>query len=434
MTTNPWLDLSIVVALIAASGVLALGEAATLAARRPRLQGRARAGSKRAATALALARDPERLRSAVQAATVFLATLSGVLGGHALGPDLSRALVAAWPTTAPYAGVAGLVLVVVGVSYLSLVLGRMVPRRLALARPELFALWSAPIMKVLRAMAGPASRVLGGSADAILWLLRARRPAEAGLTGDDLRLQILEGLDSVDLDPAEQEILLRVFRLSDRRAASLMTPRDHIVWIDVNDSTDEMRRKLSAGPYSNFPVCDGSLDNLIGVVRAKDFLLHGLAERSFAFKGLLAVPLFVYEGTRGPQLLDLLRKSGQYFAVVLDEFGSVIGVLTMTDLLQALVGSLPMPDTVPRPRSVRKDDGSWLLDGTLSPDEVGPLIGHAPLPIGDYHTLAGFLIAQLGRIPAVSESVDWEDLRFEVIEMDANRIDRILVSPRPLDA
>ncbi len=211
-----------------------------------------------------------------------------------------------------------------------------------------------------------------------------------------------------------------------------MTPRGKVVWIDLADSPDEIRRKVIGSPHSRFPVCDQSLDNLLGIIQVKDLLAQSSGEPLFRVKGLLTLPAFIFEGTRGPQILEILKKSSTHTAVVLDEYGSVVGLLTLNDILEALLGDLPeTAGEDDAPRSVQRPDGSWLLDGRFPLDEFRELFDLGELPEGDFHTLAGLVVTQLGHIPSVSEAFDDLGLRFEVVEMDGNRVDRVRVGPSP---
>jgi putative hemolysin len=220
----------------------------------------------------------------------------------------------------------------------------------------------------------------------------------------------------------------RVLRFGDRRARALMTPRNEIAWIDLADSPEEVRRKVISSPHSRFPVCDQSLDNLLGIVHVKDLLGHGQDVEPFRVKGRLTLPVFLYEGTHGLKILEMLRASGTHNAVVLDEYGTVEGLLTITDILEAIVGDIPDRSEDEEPRAVRRPDGSWLLDGRLPLDEFRDLFDLSHIPEGDFHTLAGLVVARLGHIPKVGESFDDWGLRVEVVDMDGNRVDRLLVS------
>ena len=223
-------------------------------------------------------------------------------------------------------------------------------------------------------------------------------------------------------------MIKRVFRFSDRRARALMTPRNEIVWIDLADPPDEIRRKVIASHYTRFPVCDQSLDNLLGIVQVKDLLLQDKNVEPFRIKGQLTLPLFIYEGTRGLKILEMFKKSPVRIAVVLDEYGTVEGLLTLTDILEAIVGDMPDGDLDEEPAAVERPDGSWLLDGRMALDEFRDLFRLAAIPEGEFQTLAGLVVTQLGHIPRVAETLDCCGLHFEVVDMDGNRVDRILVT------
>jgi putative hemolysin len=222
-------------------------------------------------------------------------------------------------------------------------------------------------------------------------------------------------------------MIKRVLRFSDRRARALMSPRNEIVWIEVNDPPDEVRRKLHGGPHTRFPVCDQTLDNILGIVQVKDLLLNDPTIEPFRFKGRLTMPLFIYEGTRGFQILEMFKKATSRVAIVLDEYGTVAGLLSLTDILEAIVGDMPIRDEVEEPAAVERSDGSWLFDGRLPLDEFRDRFELPAVPEGDFHTLAGLVVTQLGHIPRIAESFEAWGLSFEVVDMDGNRVDRILV-------
>ncbi len=206
-----------------------------------------------------------------------------------------------------------------------------------------------------------------------------------------------------------------------------MTPRNEVVWIDVADTPDEVRRKVIASHHTRFPVCDQTLDNLLGIVHIKDFLVQDQSVEPFRINGRLTLPLFIYEGTRGLKTLEMLKNSATRIAIVLDEYGTVEGLLTLTDILEAIVGDMPANAEDDEPKAVQREDGSWLLDGRMPLDEFRDLFGLTSIPEGDFHTLAGLVVTQLGHIPRVAETLECCGLRFEVVDMDGNRVDRILV-------
>lgn len=427
--TTTWTDLLFLFCLTVAVAVLHLAERALALSRRSTLEHSARVGSARAAAAIALSGQPSRHEAAVRLVITLASMLGGFVAGARMGPRIGGWL-ASRGVPDGIASALGIGMAVLGVTFASLVLAYEVPRRLAARRPESFAMLFAWPLRLLARLLTPIARLIGGTASVLLRVLRIRGDVDRPMTEDEIKLLVREGMNAGVLDADAQEMILRIFRLAERRAGSLMTPRNEIVWIDSNDTTDEMRQKISASPHTSFPVCDGSLDNVLGVVRVKQLLIHGFAERAPALRGRLTMPLFIFDGTKGTKVLETMRKDGEHFAVVLDEFGSVQGVLTMTDLLEAIVGDLTGADASLEPRAVQRSDGSWSLDGSLTPEELGDLPGFSKLPRGGYHTLAGFLISRLGHIPNVAEVLEWEDLRFEVADLDGKRIHRVMVSKR----
>lgn len=422
-------EILVLLALIAFNGLFALAELALVGSRRARLEQRSRAGSRGARDALRLLDNPNRYLSTVQVGITLIGTMAGAIGGATLAEDLA-ALFHSMPSLDRWAEPLGFGIVILGMTFASLVFGELVPKRLALANPEALAVVVSPPLRWLSHAAAPLVHVLGWATELVLRALPRGERADPGVSSDDVKQLVDQGTREGVFESSEQQMIHRVFGLADRRAGSLMTPRNDVVWIDAADSPEAVKQKIGASPHSSFPVCDGTIDDIIGVVHVKDLLLHGFAERRLELKGRLAMPLFVYEGAKGHKILEAFRTGGQHFAVVISEYGSVQGVLTLNDILEAIVGEFANGDAEGESRAVRRDDGTWLLDGTLPIDEVGHLPGCARLPRGDYHTLAGFLIARVGRIPRVGEVVDWGDSRFEVVDMDGNRVDRVLVGPR----
>ena len=256
------------------------------------------------------------------------------------------------------------------------------------------------------------------------------RPAsEPPVTQEEISLLLQEGTKAGVFEEGEHELIKRVFRFFDRRARALMTPRSDVVWLDVADSPEEIRSKIITSHHTRFPVCDQSLDNLLGIVQIKDLLQEGASFEPFRIKGRLTLPLFLYEGTRGLKTLEAFKKTASRVAVVLDEFGTVLGLVTLSDILQAIVGDMPAKpqSEEEQPPAVERADGSWLLDGRMVLDEFRDLFNVSSLPEGDFHTLAGLVVTELGHIPRIAESFECCGLRFEIVDMDGQRVDRILV-------
>jgi putative hemolysin len=417
----------LILGLIVASGLISLAEFAIGAARRSRLRDWSSHGARGAGIALRLSEDTRRLLWTVQAWTTLLGTFAGVCAGATLGPQLGLALQKIDPL-APYARPIGLGIVAVAITVLSLIFSQLVPRRIALVRPERIARLMSWIVWLLSLVASPLVGFLSAATDLVLRAFGVRPANKPPVTEEQISVLLQQATDAGVFEEGEHDMIKRVFRFSDRRARALMTPRNEIVWIDLADPPDEVRRKVISSPHNRFPVCDESLDNLLGIVQVKDLLVQDQNAEPFRIKGRLTLPLFIYEGTRGLKILEMFKKSTTPIAVVLDEYGTVEGLLSLTDILEALVGDMPVGDEDDEPAAVQRSDGSWLLDGRLPLDEFRDLLEVSSLPEGDFHTLAGLVVTRLGHIPRVAESFDDWGLRFEVVDMDGNRVDRILVS------
>ncbi len=416
-----------VAGLILAQGLLVLAMAALGGARKSRLKAWASRGDRGAAAAVRLGEDPRTFASSLQAAIMFLGNLAGVYAGAAIQPSLSRALEGAGPLSA-YRGAIGMAAIALILTLATLVVGDLIPRRVALYRPESLARLLSRPSRALAIVIGPPIRGLAAVTDRTLRIIGIRPSSGAPFSEEAIQELMQAGTKAGIFEQAEHEMVKRVLRFGDRRARALMTPRNEIVWIDLADSPEEIRRKVIGSPHSRFPVCDQSLDNLLGIVHVKDLLGHGRDVEPFRIKGRLTLPLFLYEGTHGLKILEMLRASGAHNAVVLDEYGTVAGLLTLTDILEAIIGDLPDRSEDEEPRAVRRPDGSWLLDGRLPLDEFRDLLDLAALPEGDFHTLAGLVVARLGHIPAVGEGFEAWGLHVEVVDMDGNRVDRLLVA------
>lgn len=424
------LEVGVVLVLIAANGAFAMSELAIVSARRTRLRRAAEGGDAGSRVALELAENPNRFLSTVQVGITLVGTLAGVYGGATLANRLGEVLVVI-PGLEVHAQTVALVLVVVGISYLSLIFGELTPKRLALSNPEGIAAAVARPLRLLSMVTVPLVRLLGWSTEVVLRVLGARDAGESAVTEEDLQALVRESAEAGAIEAAESEMVHRVFRLNDYPARVLMTPRKDVVWVDVNGSIDELREKVLESPHSRFPVGDGSIDDVLGVIQAKDLLGRELGGGSLGVRGLVRVPLFVFEGMTGSRVLERFKESGMSMAIVLDEYGSVEGVLTLNDILEALVGDLDDPGDTPESRAVQREDGSWLIDGMLPIAELRDRVPLPPFPDGNYDTLAGFVLMKLGKIPKVADKFDWSGHAFEVVDMDGNRIDRVLISEHP---
>ncbi len=416
--------------LIFVNGFFALSEMALVAARKARLRSAAQSGDRKSRSALLLKERPDQFLSSVQIGITLVGILTGALGGATLAERM-EGYFATVPELAPYGRWLALVLVVLPITYLTLILGELVPKRLAIAHPERWARLTAPVMRGVLRIFLPAVHFLSLSTRVVIGLFGMRQSQEPAVTEEDIRSMIQEATAHGVVEKAEQEMLDRIFRLGDRQVSALMTHRSRVVWLDLNEGFEANMRKILKSPYSRFPVARGSLGNIKGVIKAKEFL--GLCmERPRNIERHLHRPLFVPETMRALKLLDLFRKQPRmHFAIVLDEFGDIQGVVTLNDLFESIVGDIPSTGEEPEPAAVQRDDGSWLIDGLMPVDEVQALLGvRQPMQDEDmsYNTLAGFILVHGGRIPKIGDHFLWNGFRFEVVDMDGKRIDRVLIS------
>lgn len=423
------LEVFFILVLILLNGVFAMSETALVSARKLRLEQLAEDGNERAGVALELANDPNRFLSTVQFGISLIGTLAGVFGGATIAEEFMLKLnEVAW--LQPYSESLALGLVVLAITYLSLILGELVPKRLALYYPERIAAGMANSMQRLARLASPFVRLLSFSTEAVLRLFRVKPPEVPPITEEEVKAMIEQGTEAGVFEEAEQNIFDRVFRLGDRRVSMLMTSRSDIVWLDVSDSLEEMRDKISGSGFSRFPLCQGSLDNLLGVVRVKDLVAQTLNGQPPDLRAIMRTPLFVHEKMRILKVLELFRVSRTHIAIAIDEYGEIQGLLTLNDILEAIVGDVPNPGMTVQPQALQREDGSWLVDGYLPIDEFKQLFDLTYLPgddKGDFETLGGFVMVYLERIPVAGEYFDWGGLRFEVLDMDGNRVDKVLV-------
>jgi putative hemolysin len=424
----------ILLLLLALNGLFAMAELAVVSSRRIRLKQMADAGSKGARAALRLLEEPTRFLSAVQIGITLIGVLAGVYSGANFAEPL-EAWISSWMPWPESADTVAYVVVVVGVTYLSLIIGELVPKRWALSHPESFAAALAPPMQRLARVSAPLVWLLQRSTELVLRLLRIHRTTRHAITEEEVRGMIAEGTREGVFHLEEHRMIEGVLKLADRNVRSVMVPRGDVVWLDVEDSRDTIWKLVKGSGHSRFLVCRGEVDELVGVVRMTELVeWAGEADGSDLARRAEA-PLVVQETTTVLRLLELFREAAVHLAVVVDEHGSIEGIVTATDVLTAIAGELPDVGDVDTPEAVRRPDDSWLLDGRLPIDEAERLLKRSDLASGDdYTTIAGFVLAQLGRLPVTAETFEWKDLRFEVVDMDGKRIDKLLVQRTPAAA
>lgn len=423
-----------ILALVVANGLLALAEIAVVSARKVRLKQAADAGRPGARTALALAEDPGRFLSTVQVGITLVGILAGVFGGATLTERLADG-VARSPALAPYADALALGAVVAGITYLSLVLGELVPKRLGLAHAEAVAVAAAPWLERLSRLAAPLVWLLDVSTEAVLKVIPARASEQPEVTDEDVALLIEQGRQIGVFESIEKEMIDRLFRLSDRRVSALLTPRVDVEWIDLEASDDEVRHTIAESGHGHLPVARGGLDDIVGVVNARALLNQLLRGEPVDVAGAMSPPLLVPELLPALELLERFRSARTDMAIVIDEYGGAAGVVTLTDVLEAIAGDFGpgLTEGDDGEAIVAREDGSWLVDGQIALDDLEARLGlRDGLPGADergYHTLAGFVISELGRIPAVGDAFVRARWRYEVVDMDGPRVDRVLVQP-----
>jgi putative hemolysin len=427
--SGPTLEILLIVLLILANGVFAMSEIAIVTARKSRLQDWASKGNTRAKAALDLANAPNQFLSTVQIGITLVGILAGAFAGRAVA-DWLGGILSVFPRIEPYSRALALGVVVIVTTYLSVIIGELVPKRLALSHPEGIATAMAIPMRLLARLSSPVVRLFSFSTDAMFALLGKRAAVEPPVTEEEIRTLVHQGTQAGVFEESEQDMVEAVFRLGDKTSRLLMTPRTQIVWLNIRDSQPTIREKIIESGHSRFPVGDGSLDNVIGIVQAKDLLAVALAGRPIDLKASLRDPLFVPRSMSAFSVLDLFKQSGKHLALVMDEYGGIEGLLTHHDVLEAIAGEIPYSEKETERKAVQRQDGSWLLDGMLSVDEFKEIFQLDSLP-GEkrdaYQTLGGFLFTQMGRVPSTADQFEWNNLRFEIVDMDGKRIDKVLV-------
>jgi putative hemolysin len=423
------LQSAIVVFLILLNGLFSMSETALVSARKAGLRQRAESGDGGAVCALELAESPNRFLSTVQIGISLIGVLSGALGGATLSRPLARVLSEIFPGLAPYAGAITFGAVVGAITYLTLILGELVPKRLALNGPEKLAARVAGPMRLLSTLASPAVWFLGVSTDAVLRLLRVRPSDEPPVSEREVEVLLEEGARAGVFEDEERDLARRALRLDDRPVRALMTPRPAMVWLDADDPTEEHRRLVAESRHSYYPVARGDLDDLLGIAPIKDALAREIHTGEPAdLLGSLRPPRLLPEGAPATEAVAAFKRSDLPLALVVDERGNIEGLITPADVLEALVGDLEGPLQAP---VVRRADDSLLVEGLLPAEELAERLGLRALPEergGDYQTVGGMVMAHLGRVPTAGDSFEWEDFCFEVLDMDGNRVDKLLVA------
>ena len=424
-----WVILYLVILLcfILLNGFLAMSELAVLYSNKTRLQKRAEEDNANAAVALDLARNPHRFLATVQIGITLIGVLSGAFGGASLAGGLAEKL-AKIPYIGSYSQSLSMALVVGAITYFSL-LAELIPKRIAVYAPEVIASAIAKPMAKLSRLASPVIHLLSVSTDYALRLLPLGQMKQAPVSEEEIRILIDQATAAGVLEEAEQDMVERVFRLGDRRVGVMMTPRNEIVWLDINESPEKIIRKIARYPYSRFPVGQKA-GNIQGVVHVRDLAVRCLAGKPFDLRASMQKPIFVHEGAYALKVLESFRQSGFQLAVVVDEYGTIEGIVTLTDILEAVVGDIASAELPEEPYIVPREQNAWLMEGMLPIDELMAFLNIPKLPGahgGLFRTLGGFVMTSLRRVPAVGDFFECCGYGFEVVDMEGRRVRRVLI-------
>ena len=425
------IEILIILLLVLVNGFFAMSEIAIISARKAHLQQLAKSGDAKARSALDLATNPDRFLATVQIGITLIGIFAGAFSGATIAEKIGSYL-GTFPFLAPYSKTIGVGIVVVSLTYISLVIGELVPKRLALGNAERIAPSVSPVMRTLSTIASPIVHLLSVSTNLVIKLLGVKSLPKPTTTPEEIRVLVQIGRESGIFEESEQDMIEGVLRLDERPVGGFITPRKQIVWFDLNDTPKDILQKLEKSRHSRYPVMHGSLDTVLGIVRAKDILAQCLASRPLDLKAVLRPPLFFPETMSSLKALELFKQKGTHMALVIDEYGGIEGIVTHNDILEAIVGYIPSAGEPIQPQATRRDDGSWLVDGLLHIDELKEIFELNKMPEGAYsvyHTVGGFVISQLRTIPSPGQSFRWENLRFEVLDMDGRRVDKVLVTP-----
>lgn len=427
------LDVLLIVGLVSVSGLFAMSEIAVVSSRRSRLQQMADDGSSGARHAVKLASHPTRFLSSIQVGITTIAILTGAIGEAAVTSPL-REWLGQVPAVAAHARILATAITVTSLSFVSLIIGELVPKRVALARPERIASLVARPMDVVETVARPIVYVLTATTDAVVRALGIREGKQPDVTVDELRSMLKQGAREGVLERAEQQMATNVFDLEQRYVEAVMTSRSHVVFLDTRDSLDQNMQKLRQHPHDALPLCDGGLDQVLGIIRSRTVLQKVIGDGELDLRSIAEPPLFVPERMTLMRLLEEFRRTGLPTALVVDEFGEVEGLISVTDVVAAVVGELPA-ELGDEPMVVERGDGTWLVDGGLDLGSLARRLETGSLATPEerehYHTAGGLAMAALGQVPRTGDTFERNGYRFEIVDMDGNRVDRLLVSRSP---
>lgn len=421
------MEVVIILVLILLNGIFSMAEIALVSARKVRLENAARQGDEKAKAALKLSNNPDTFLSTVQIGITLIGILTGLYSGEQLKSDV-QGFINTFPLLASYSGGIATAIIVICVTYFTLVLGELLPKRIGLANPERIAKAVAQPMNVISRITFPFVWLLSRSTSALVTLFGLKRTSDSNVTEEEIKAIISEGTTSGAIEETEQEIIERVFHLGDRNITSLMTHRTDIVWLDISEEVESYKRKIKAAPHSVYPVCEGQIDSIKGILTIKDLYAAGNVA---VLKDVMRKPLFIPDNNSAYQVLEKFKETQIHAAFIVDEYGTFLGMITLNDILEAIVGD--MPETGQDDYDmVKREDGSYLIDAQipfydfLSEFDMQDMMAEFEQ---EFDTLAGFILHHLEHIPQTGEKLEWRKFTFEIVDMDAHRIDKILVTP-----
>lgn len=423
-------EITLIILLIAFNALFAMAEFAIISSKSTRLKKLIEEGNSGAEAALKLSEDSTKFLSTIQIGITLIGILTGAIGGLAASGPLARYL-AQSPQIAPYSsGIAVLISVAI-ITYFMLIFGELIPKKIALNNTEKIAAGIARPMQFFALIATPFTFIISASTDIILRIFGLDREKNKAITEEEIIDLIEEGTDNGAIEKSEQEMVENIFDLDDLRLGSLMIPRPDIIAINIDDSKEEIRKVITENPRSIFPVYRGNLDNLLGIIQVKDLWTHSCDLTLDSISGILKKPIFVPSSLTASELLEEFKRNKGHFALVSDEYGGIAGLVTLHDILEAIVGDIHCDDEPEDVQAVQREDGSWLIDGNMLIGDFKEHFGIDGMPQenqGQYHTIAGFIMMQLQKIPKEGDSFNWNGYRFEVTNMDVHRIDKVLVA------
>ncbi|GAA4441582.1 hemolysin family protein [Pontibacter saemangeumensis] len=427
------MEILILILLTMLNGFFALSELSIISVNKNRVKQRAKQGNQNAQTILALLDSPEDFLSAIQVGITLIGIVSGAYGGAALSDDV-RAWMLGIGFLAPYADTLSLVLVIGLITYFTIVVGELIPKSIALSNAEKIALAVAPVIKMFTTVTMPLVKLLSGSTNLAVRLLGVQEPTEEKMSEEEIRQIIKTAGRQGILAKEESELHQNIFTYADQRAKNLMTRRLDVEWIDINHPIEKIKDMVQASAHTKFVVSDGSFDKLVGVLHVKDFYGYLLSDRQKPLMEIIQKPIYISESMLANAVLNTFKKQKQYMGIVVDEFGSIEGIITLHDILESIVGDLPDVDELSEPAIVRREDGSYLVNGSVPIRELNKELKQEFIrkDSDDYSTLAGFIIQHLGRFPTAGEKLEHNNFELEIIDMDGVKVDKVILTHKPV--